>query len=200
VARGPHTFGPDAFRLKGGLADEPARVLMGLFHDHMARRTVENPDLEHRARRLGLIGKIREMEEQGFTVIERAISDGFADEVRAAIKGAVLPQQGVAMNWMLYQGRPFERITLNPLAMTLIDASARAAARNWPPTPRSSAGRDRAVRHPQRLHRCPGALSGFRHERGVGLGLRGLDRGLGPDLDRAGQPPHAPRAAPWRRP
>ena len=102
-------FGPDALRPRGGLADEPARVLMGLFHDHMARRTVENPDLEHRARRMGLTGKIREMEEQGFTVIERAISETFADEVRAAIKGAVQPQQGVSMNWMLYQGRPFER-------------------------------------------------------------------------------------------
>ena len=120
---GRHVFGPDAFRLRGGLAHEPARVLRGLFHDHMARRTVENPDLEHRARRLGLVGNIREMEDQGFTIIERAISDVFADEVRQAIKLAVLPQQGVSMNWMLYQGRPFERITLNPMAMTLIDAS-----------------------------------------------------------------------------
>lgn len=118
-----HTFGADAFRLRGGLSHDPARVLMGLFHDHMARRTVENPDLEHRARRLGLTGKIREMEAQGFTIIERAITPAFADEVRAAIKGAVLPQQGVSMNWMLYQGRPFERITLNPMAMTLVDAS-----------------------------------------------------------------------------
>jgi ectoine hydroxylase-related dioxygenase (phytanoyl-CoA dioxygenase family) len=118
-----HAFGADAFRLRGELADEPARVLMGLFHDHMARRTVENPDLEHRARRLGLTARIREMEDQGFTVIERAISPAFADEVRAAIKAAVLPQQGVSMNWMLYQGRPFERITLNPRAMTLVDAS-----------------------------------------------------------------------------
>jgi ectoine hydroxylase-related dioxygenase (phytanoyl-CoA dioxygenase family) len=116
-------FGQDGFRLRGEITDEPARMLLGLFHDHMARRTVENPDLEHRARRLGLIGKIREMEEQGFTIIERAISEAFADEVRAAIKAAVLPQQGVSMNWMLYQGRPFERITLNPMAMTLIDAS-----------------------------------------------------------------------------
>ena len=118
-----HTFGDEAFRLRGDLPDEPTRTLMGLFHDHMARRTVENPDLEHRARRLGLIGKIREMEDQGFTVIERAITDAFADEVRVAIKAAVQPGQGVSMNWMLYQGRPLERITLNPLAMTLIDAS-----------------------------------------------------------------------------
>jgi len=118
-----HQFGKDAFRMRGGIEQESARTLLGLAHDHMARRTVENPDLQHRARRLGLIGKIREMEEQGFTVLERAITNEFADEVRAAIKRAVLPQQGVSMNWMMYQGREFERITLNPHAMTLIDAS-----------------------------------------------------------------------------
>jgi ectoine hydroxylase-related dioxygenase (phytanoyl-CoA dioxygenase family) len=118
-----HLFGKDAFRMKGALADEAAQTLLGLAHDHMARRTVENPDLEHRARRLGLTGKIREMEENGFAIVERAISNDFADEMRAAIKRSVLPQQGVSMNWMLYQGREFEKITLNPMAMTLIDAS-----------------------------------------------------------------------------
>jgi hypothetical protein len=118
-----HLFGADAFRVTGAIAEPAAATLLGLFHDHMARRTVENPDLEHRARRLGLIGKIREMEEQGFTVIERAISIPLADELRAAILQSVLPQQGVSMNWMTYQGRPFERVTLNAMALTLVDAS-----------------------------------------------------------------------------
>ena len=118
-----HMYGKDAVRIKGAIADEQVSVLLGLLHDHLGRRTVENPDLEHRARRQGLTGKIREMEENGFAVIERAISNDFADEMRAAIKRSVLPQQGVSMNWMLYQGREFERCTLNPMAMTLIDAS-----------------------------------------------------------------------------
>lgn len=118
-----HLFGADALRIRGGLEDPRAQRLLGLAHDHLARITVENPDLEHRARRLGLIGHIHEMEEQGFTVIERAISEDFADEVRTAILRSVLPEQGVSMNWMLYQGRAFERITLNPKAMTLVDAS-----------------------------------------------------------------------------
>lgn len=118
-----HMFGRDAFRRKGALADDQARFLMGLAHDHMARRTVENPDLEHRARGLGLLGAIREMEAQGFTILERAITGDFADEVRAAIKRMVQPGQGVSMGRMLYQGRPFERITLNPKLMTLVDAS-----------------------------------------------------------------------------
>ena len=88
----------------------------------MARRTVENPDLEHRARRLGLTGKIREMEENGFVVIERAISADFADELREATRAAMAPDQALLDSW-LYLGRPFERVILNPMLMTLIDAS-----------------------------------------------------------------------------
>jgi len=52
-------FGADAIRVKGALADEAAREMMALLHDHMGRRTVENPDLAHRAARQGLTGKIR---------------------------------------------------------------------------------------------------------------------------------------------
>ncbi len=116
-----HLSGKDAFRI-GGRLDEAAMRLLGLFHDHMARRTVENPDLEHRARRLGLAGKIREMEDQGFAVIERAISGDFADELREATRAALPLEQGLLDSW-LYLGRPFERVMLNPLLMTLIDAS-----------------------------------------------------------------------------
>ena len=113
--------GKDAFRVKGAL-DEEASRLLGLFHDHMARRTVENPDLEHRARRLGLAGKIRDMEEQGFVVLERAITPDFADVLRTATRAALTPEQSLLDSW-LYLGRPFERLMLNPLLMTLIDAS-----------------------------------------------------------------------------
>jgi hypothetical protein len=84
---------------------------------------VENPDLARRAARQGLTGKIREMEEQGYTVIERAISPKFADEVRAVTLRALLPHQTFSLNWMLYHGREFEQLIQNPLLMTLIDAS-----------------------------------------------------------------------------
>jgi Phytanoyl-CoA dioxygenase (PhyH) len=114
-------FGKDAFRVKGRLDEAPQRLIAN-FHDHMARRTVENPDLEHRARRLGLTGKIREMEENGFVVIERAISSDFADELRMRTREAMAPDQTLMDSW-LYLGRPFERLILNPMLMTLIDAS-----------------------------------------------------------------------------
>ncbi len=115
-------YGKDAIRMKGEASAEVGQV-MGAFHDHMGRRTVENPDLAHRARRQRVDSHIREMEEQGYTIIERAISPGFADEVRAATYRALLPHQGTSMNWMLYHGREFEQLIQNPLLMTLVDAS-----------------------------------------------------------------------------
>lgn len=115
-------FGKDALRMRGRLEPETSELMMH-FHDHMGRRTVENPDLEHRARRLGIAGNIREMEDQGYTVIERAISDEFADEVRAATLRALSSQGVTTLNWMTYHGREFELLLQNPQLMTLIDAS-----------------------------------------------------------------------------
>jgi hypothetical protein len=115
--------GADAVKITGRLENLAAGEIISLLHDHLGRRTVENPDLLHRAERQGLSGKIREMEEQGYTVIERAISPEFADEVRAATLRALLPHQTQSMNWMLYHGREFEQLIQNPLLMTLVDAS-----------------------------------------------------------------------------
>src|SRR5580704_1430679 len=116
-------FGKGAVRFKGRMENQAAVALMGALHDHMARRTVENPDLAHRAARLGLGGKIREMEEQGYTVVERAISPTFSDEVRAAILREIRLLSAPALLWSLYHGREFERLAVNPKLMTLIDAS-----------------------------------------------------------------------------
>jgi hypothetical protein len=116
-------FGKDALRMRGALQNDSARELVALLHDHMGRRTVENPDLAHRAARLGLTGKIRELEENGFAVLERAISPEFADDVRAATLRALLPHHPSQLQWMLYHGQEFERLVQNPLLMTLIDAS-----------------------------------------------------------------------------
>jgi ectoine hydroxylase-related dioxygenase (phytanoyl-CoA dioxygenase family) len=118
-----HLFGKDAIRSRGMLKEPAARELVALLHDHLARRTVENPDLAHRARRLGIAGKIREVEENGYTVLERAISPDFADELREATLRALLPHNTFTLQWMLYQGPEFERVAQNAQLMTLIDAS-----------------------------------------------------------------------------
>jgi ectoine hydroxylase-related dioxygenase (phytanoyl-CoA dioxygenase family) len=115
--------GDGAPKMKGRIENKAAGELLALLHDHLGRRTVENPDLAHRAARQGLTGKIRELEENGYCVIENAISPEFADEVRAATLRALLPHQSFSMNWMLYHGREFEQLIQNPLLMTLIDAT-----------------------------------------------------------------------------
>jgi len=115
-------YGRDAIRTRGVLEGE-LREMFLLLHDHMGRRTVENPDLAHRAARQRLLGKVRELEDNGYAVIEHAISPEFADEVRNAVLRALLPHQTFSMNWMLYHGREFERLIQNPPLMTLVDAS-----------------------------------------------------------------------------
>lgn len=116
-------YGKDALRVAGSISDPAALALLDRLHDHLGRRTVENPDLLHRASRQGLLGHIREMDESGFTVLERAVTDDFADEIRESTT-AVLDGMGTdSLNWMLYQGRVFELLAQNPALLTLVDAS-----------------------------------------------------------------------------
>ena len=116
-------YGSGAVRHTGGAPADGWYELLAALHEHMGRRTVENPDLAHRAERMGLTGKIREMEELGYTILENAIAPEFADQVRDATLRTLAGQNVSSLNWMLYQGREFEKLTLNPLLMTLIDAS-----------------------------------------------------------------------------
>ena len=118
-----HLFGTQAVTVKGQITHPQVTRLIALFHDHMARITVENPDLAHRARSLGVDKHVREVEEQGYTVIENAITPDFADEVREAALRAVRSHDGYQLQWMLYQGLEFERLVQNPCLMTLMDAS-----------------------------------------------------------------------------
>jgi ectoine hydroxylase-related dioxygenase (phytanoyl-CoA dioxygenase family) len=118
-----HRFGADALRSQGQITEARIAELLALFHDHMARMTVENPDIAHRARALGVDGHVREVEEQGYTVIEGAISPEFADEVREATLRAVWSHDRTQLQWMLYHGTEFERLVQNAPLMTLMDAS-----------------------------------------------------------------------------
>jgi hypothetical protein len=44
------------------------------MHNHMARRTVNNPDVLHRARHLGLQHNLADLDETGYTVLENAFT------------------------------------------------------------------------------------------------------------------------------
>lgn len=118
-----HWFGDNAIKISGKLDDPQAAEIMALFHDHMARMTVENPDIAHRAKALGVDHHIREVEANGYTVIENAISPDFADEVREATLRALLPHNAQQLQWMHYHGVEFERLVQNAPLMTLMDAS-----------------------------------------------------------------------------
>ncbi len=117
-----HLYGKDAIRVRGQAHPALEALLAGL-HDHLGRRTVENPDLAHRARRQGLAGHVADLEANGFTVLKRAITDDVADEIRQTTV-RVLADHGVSsLNWMLYQGGCFELLAQQPTLMTLVDAS-----------------------------------------------------------------------------
>ena len=118
-----HVFGKLAVCVQGKLKNPATNQLLGLLHDHLGRRTVENPDLTHRADRLGISEQMRDLTKNGYTVIEHAISSQFADEVRAATLRSLLSHHHFQLQWMLYHGQEFERIVQNPQLMTLIDAS-----------------------------------------------------------------------------
>ena len=112
-----HRAGRDAVRVTGALpgGKETAKALSGL-HEHLAARTIENPDFEHRVRRLGLERHVRELSEQGYTVIERAITEAFADELREVVQREVLAHHPFTTNGLLLRDRLFEEVALHPLA------------------------------------------------------------------------------------
>ena len=120
-----HWFGDAAVSETWRESDESLVRLIGNFRDHMARRTVENPDIAHRVSALGMTRHIKELFDQGYTVVERAISPEFADALREETVRAVRSHQNPSrsLNGLLYHGLVFERLVQNPQLMTLIDAS-----------------------------------------------------------------------------
>jgi ectoine hydroxylase-related dioxygenase (phytanoyl-CoA dioxygenase family) len=109
-----------AVRMKGSLGGgggggDGLKALGGL-HDHLAARTIENPDFEHRVRRLGLERQVRELAEQGYTVIERAVTETMADELREVVQREVLAHSAFTTNGLLLRHRLFEEVALHPLA------------------------------------------------------------------------------------
>jgi ectoine hydroxylase-related dioxygenase (phytanoyl-CoA dioxygenase family) len=118
-----HRCGPDALRVIGSLdPDAPATKAIGGLHDHLAAHTIENPDFEHRVRRLGLERQVAELAEQGYTVIERVVSEEMADELREVVQREVLAHHPFTTNGLLLRDRLFEEVALHPLAGTAAES------------------------------------------------------------------------------
>jgi ectoine hydroxylase-related dioxygenase (phytanoyl-CoA dioxygenase family) len=111
-----HRAGGRPLRVTGAVHDPALLRLLDDLHDHLAARTVENPDLDHRVHRLGLQRHVTELAEQGYTTIERAVSDAMADELREVVEREVRTHHPFTTNGLLLRHRLFEEVALHPLA------------------------------------------------------------------------------------
>ena len=94
------------------------------MHNHMARRTVNNPDVLHRAKHLGLEQNLADLDDTGYTVLENAFSAEFADELRAEARRnheAAPPNTGFRATMLLRRGRLWEQAVIHPWVLTLAE-------------------------------------------------------------------------------
>ena len=113
----------ETVKVVGTSPSDPAllAVLEGL-HDHLARHTKFNPDLDHRIDNLGLTEHLARIEEDGYTVIEDAFSEAYADEIHEELMVHMEDDatRGVQKAAMLLQRGPiFEEMALHPYIFAL---------------------------------------------------------------------------------
>jgi ectoine hydroxylase-related dioxygenase (phytanoyl-CoA dioxygenase family) len=119
-----HRAGRDALRITGTMPTAPALLQMiNDLHDHMATLTIENPHYEHRVERLGLARHLVELRERGYTVIERAVTESFADELRERVADEVRKHHPLTTNGLMMRHRMFEEVALNPLVCTVAESA-----------------------------------------------------------------------------
>lgn len=99
-------------------------ALLDALHDHMARRTVNNPDVLHRAKHQGLGQNLAELDDKGYTVLENAFSAEFADELREEAHrnhDLAPPNTGFRATMLLRRGRVWEEAAIHPWVLTLAE-------------------------------------------------------------------------------
>ncbi len=95
-------------KMKGTFPSHPPLLpFLGGLHDHMARRTVNNPDIDHRLKHYGLSSNVEELANQGHTILESAFTQEMAEELR--VTGT--------------SGRHWEEVVVHPWVLTLADHS-----------------------------------------------------------------------------
>ena len=115
-----HRHGPDALRVEVRRPPDAAvSAILADLHDHVASGTIENPDLAHRLARLGLTKQAGDLAEQGYCVVENAISHELADELRAVVENEVRSHHPFTTNGLLLRNRLFEEVAAHPAACAL---------------------------------------------------------------------------------
>ena len=109
---------------RAGLVPEGVRPTLDGLRDHLARRTVVNPDVAHRIASFGLADNTAGFDDTGYTVFENAFSDDFAGALRgeAAVNHAGRDQGASFRATMLIQrGSLWEEAALHPWILTAAD-------------------------------------------------------------------------------
>ncbi len=89
-------------RMKGEFPSHPPLLpFLGGLHDHMARRTINNPDIDHRIEHYGLRPHADELANQGHTILNDAFTEAMGDELRAAGGCGRLWEEAVVHPWVL---------------------------------------------------------------------------------------------------
>lgn len=89
-------------RMKGEFPSHPPLLpFLGGLHDHMARRTVNNPDVEHRINHYRLRAHADELADRGQAVLDAAFTNKMADELRTAGGCGRLWEEAVVHPWVL---------------------------------------------------------------------------------------------------
>jgi hypothetical protein len=100
-----------------------------VLHDYLAQRTVENPDLNFRIARQRLARNVEELQQWGYTVLERAIPAALADELRGLTLD-VIQSKGRQISklkrsdcmGLIVNGRAFEEIAQHPTLRTVMES------------------------------------------------------------------------------
>jgi hypothetical protein len=97
------------------------------MHDFMAARTVDNWNLPERLARQGLTRHAEELRTQGYTILERAMSEAFTDELRATILDRIAEtspdsSEGGSAGMLLERGAIFEETALQPYLLSLAES------------------------------------------------------------------------------
>jgi len=125
-----HLFGDRVPTPKGLTPTGRVAELCDELHDYMGRRTVENPDLQHRLAAQGLTKRAEELAENGYTILENAITNSFADELRECAIDEMMshnremsPSGRYNSMGLLTRGRPFEEISQHPTLRSVMETA-----------------------------------------------------------------------------
>lgn len=106
------------FQFEGkGLQDVNPNILGALsgLHDHLAKRTVGNPDISHKIHHLNAEQRVLDIEENGYTVFENAITETFVDELNEDLDRLIAQNnRGRAAAMLLSRGPLWEEVATHP--------------------------------------------------------------------------------------